>query len=589
MIAKTSSGKRFGPLADYLAHGRSGAETDRVAWTASRNLGADDPELAAALMQATARQSALVRSPVYHLAISFDHHDQVTPEQMQAVADRVLQDLGLSEYQALMVAHRDRAHAHVHIMVNRIHPETAIAWERWQDRPIIERALREQERALGLREVPGRLHHLDGREVAHDPGQTVVEHRLSERDDDGAFRNRVRDLLPQLRTARSWQELEARLGAHDLRVDGKGQGLVVTDGVHEVKASRVARDFSLRRLEDRFGVAYPHREQLTGSPAAREAGLSEAALEVAATARECERIDALRQQAYHVDQDLSSLRAQRQAFAQATEGIHAAVERFDRDLAQIYRDPEAARHLIRTAAESLGSDRIATLLRDEPEHFGALRTVPQSRALGLLTVDDDVAARSHAREASIAWREIAASEAKAVAAAQAYVRGTEARLHEALAMVYRSPTTARAAFELSVANAGAEEAVRTLAQTPDRFGALQAPGTPLPVAHLAWQALGERAGQAIEARQVTSSDLARAHADRAIARITDRRRELSAAIDGAPSRDLLSHALTRAAYQLAPNELAQLRRVLTSPQAAIVFKARGALRDIALGRDQRER
>ncbi|MGZ3570758.1 MAG: relaxase/mobilization nuclease domain-containing protein, partial [Gemmatimonadaceae bacterium] len=93
MIAKTSSGRRFGPLADYLVHGRSGIETDRVAWTASRNLGTDEPELAAALMQATARQSAMVQVPVYHLTISFDHHDRVSPDQMQAIADKVLQDL----------------------------------------------------------------------------------------------------------------------------------------------------------------------------------------------------------------------------------------------------------------------------------------------------------------------------------------------------------------------------------------------------------------------------------------------------------------------------------------------------------------
>lgn len=450
---------------------------------------------------------------------------------MQAVADRVLQDLGLSAYQALMVAHRDRAHAHVHIMVNRIHPETGVAWERWQDRPIIERALREQERALGLREVPGRLHHLDGREATRGVVQPIVEHRLSERDDHGAFRDQVRSLLPDLRAARSWDELAARLAAHNLRIEGKGQGLVVTDGVHEVKASRVGRDFSLRRLEDRFGAAYPHREQLTGLPAAREAGLSQAALEVAATARECERVDVLRQQAYRVEQELASLTAHRQAFAHATEGIHAARARFDRDVAQVYRDPEAARQSIRNVADSRGSERIATLLRDEPEHFGALRTVPQSRALGLVTVDDDAAARAEARGASTAWRALAEREAKAIASAQAYVRGTEDRLHEALATVYRSPTAARTAFELAVANAGTEEAVRTLAQTPDRLGALRSPGTPFPVAHLAWQALGERARQAIEARQLASSDLARAHADHAIARITDRRRELNAAID----------------------------------------------------------
>ena len=135
-----------------------------MAWTAGRNLGLDDPELAAAIMQATANANPQVEVPVYHLTINFDPADAVTPEQMQAVADRVLADLGLTEHQAFMVAHRDRAHPHVHIMVNRVHPDTGIAWDRWKDRPRIERTLRELERKLGLREVAGRLYQMDGKE-----------------------------------------------------------------------------------------------------------------------------------------------------------------------------------------------------------------------------------------------------------------------------------------------------------------------------------------------------------------------------------------------------------------------------------------
>jgi hypothetical protein len=589
VIAKTSSGRRFGPLADYLVHGRSGVETDRVAWTVSRNLGTDEPDLAAALMQATARQSAVVQVPVYHLTISFDHHDQVSPDQMQAIADKVLQDLGLAEYQTLMVSHRDRAHAHLHVMVNRIHPETGVAWERWQDRPIIERALREQERAFGLREVPGRLHQIDGREPHDDRALKAETPRESERDDNGAFRDRVRGLLPEARGTRSWEELEARLAAHGLRVEGKGQGLVVTDGAHEVKASRVARDFSLRRLEDRFGVPYPHREQLTGARATGEAGLSDAVLGVAATARECERVDALTQHASQAQQALSRLGAQRRAFAHSAESILGARAAFDQGLAYVYRDPEAARQLIRSIADTVGAGRVESLIREEPERFGALKIVPQARAFGLLTVDDDAAARSSARGAATLWRELATRETDATTAAQAYVRATEERLSAAFAEVYRSPTAARAAFELTVANAGPEDTIRTLAQTPDRLGALLAPGTPLPVAHLEWQALGEQARQAIDARLVTTTDLARAHTEHAITCIDSRRRDLTAAIHGAPSRDLLRHTLSRAAYQLEPRELTELRRVLTSPQAAIVFKARAALREMVLGHDERQR
>jgi hypothetical protein len=488
-----------------------------------------------------------------------------------------------------MVSHRDRAHAHLHVMVNRIHPETGVAWERWQDRPIIERALREQERAFGLREVPGRLHQIDGREAPDDRARAADAPRQSERDDNGVFRDRVRALLPEARATHSWEELEAQLAGHGLRVEGKGQGLVVTDGVHEVKASRVARDFSLRRLEDRFGVPFPHREQLNGTRAAREAGLSDAVVEVAATARECERVDALNRHAIHVQEALSRLGAERMGFAHSAESIVRARAAFDHGLAYVYHDPEAARQLIRSAADTLGAARVEALIREESERFGALRTVPQARAFGLLTIDDDAPARSSAPGAASLWRQLAERETEATTSAQAYVRATEEQLRAAFAEVYRSPTAARAAFELAVAKAGPDDAIRTLAQTPDKLGALRAPGTPLPVARLEWQALGEQARQAIDARLVTSTDLARAHTEHAITRIDNRRRDLTAAIHGSPSRDLLGHALKRAAYQLEPHELTELRRILTSPQAAIVFKTRAALREMVLGHDERQR
>ena len=157
MIAVSSSGKSFRALAAYLATGRSGAEQERVAWTANRNLPTSEPELAATFMRATAAQSDRIEKPVYHVVLSFDPDDRVDREAMERVADRVLGRLGLTEHQAVIVAHRDRAHSHVHLLVNRVHPETGKAWERWKDQPVIQQVLREEERELGLREVPGRL------------------------------------------------------------------------------------------------------------------------------------------------------------------------------------------------------------------------------------------------------------------------------------------------------------------------------------------------------------------------------------------------------------------------------------------------
>ena len=588
MIATTSSGRRFGALASYLVRGRTGAETERVAWTAGRNLGTDDPELAAPLMQATARQSALVQVPVYHLTISFDHEDRVTPEQMQAVADRVLADLGLSEHQAVMVAHRDRAHAHVHVMVNRVHPETGVAWERWQDRPRIERTLRAVERELGLREVSGRLYQLDGREAPEAAPITPGERQQAERSGDPALPDRVRAHLPELRAARSWAELEERLSEHGLRLERKGQGLVVTDGEHQVKASRVARDLSLRRLEERFAAPFPGREA-AGAPEPPREPLSPAVAEVAAAVREADHVAALRQDRFRVEQELSSLAALRHQFEGAHRALDATREGFDRALSRVYVDPEAARQSIREAASQLGAECTAAALREDPQRFGALRTVEQRRAFGLLVVADDSAARTAARDVAVRWDGLAAAEVRSATLAAEYVRRTEERFSEALSRVYRDPPAARAAFEQSLAHAGAGEATRTLAEHPDRLGALLA-GTTQPLgAGATWKHLAERAREAVEARAPTSAALASAHAERAIGAAQGRRRELDDALGRAPSVDLLERAVGRAVDRLEPRELAQLRSALTAPQAAIAFKAREAVRDMLLGREEHER
>ena len=153
----SSSSRNFASLADYLARGKSGDEPERVAWSASRNLPTDEPQLAGKIMRATAAQNDRVRDPVYHLALSFDPADQVDRATMERVADRVIAALHLQDHQVLIVAHGDRAHPHMHLLVNRVHPETGRVWNRWQDRPIIQQVLREEEKALGLRLLPGRL------------------------------------------------------------------------------------------------------------------------------------------------------------------------------------------------------------------------------------------------------------------------------------------------------------------------------------------------------------------------------------------------------------------------------------------------
>ena len=518
MIATTSSGRRFAALARYLLHGRSGEETERVAWTAGRNLGLDDPELAAAIMQATANANPQVEVPVYHLTINFDPADAVTPEQMQAVADRVLADLGLTEHQAFMVAHRDRAHPHVHIMVNRVHPDTGIAWDRWKDRPRIERTLRELERELGLREVAGRLYQMDGKGPPERAPLTNGERRQAERTGDPAFPDRVRAHLPELRAAQSWDELEATLARYGLRLERKGQGLVITDGRQHVKASRVARDLSLRRLEQRFGIPYPEREP---SAQARET-LSPAVEQVTKALDEHERVAALKGDRTHADQELAAARERLQRLNGAIERVRRASERFDAALARVYRDPPAARARFTRSGVEIGEERAAAVLGSEPEQFGALKTADRRRALGLGVARDDRPARLAAPSAAVRARELAeASSALGLAARE---QGEHADTRQG--------------------------------------------------------ATGKETDRSAEA--------ARGEAETLVRRAAERLRQLQQQLKHAPSLGLLERSIGRAVDRLMPREIAQLRRVLTAPRAAIAFKAREVVKDIVLGREEDE-
>jgi hypothetical protein len=134
VIDMSSGARTLGALARYLPSGRSGDHPERVAWSASRNLPTNDPELGSKIMRATAAQNVRVNQPVFHLALSFDPSDTVDSMAMERVADRVLDALNLKGHHVLIVSHRDRDHPHMHVLINRTHPDTGLVWNRWQDR-----------------------------------------------------------------------------------------------------------------------------------------------------------------------------------------------------------------------------------------------------------------------------------------------------------------------------------------------------------------------------------------------------------------------------------------------------------------------
>ena len=274
MIGKVTRGASFGGLAAYLT-GRA----ERVAWTEPRYLLSTDPKEIAREMEAAAGQSGRVEKPVYHLSISFDEADRPSREQMRAAVEEVLKDLGLEEHQALLVAHGDAAHPHVHVMVNRVHPETGKAQPLSHDYAKVERSLRRLEEAWGMKRVAGHHAREAGAETPdRSRSRTTGEVREARRTGGPSFPDEVRQKAGRdLSEARSWGELAGRLERHGLRVEVRGRGMVITDGERVVRASRVVAEASGPRLARRFGqtlgehlagdrAAVPHRGEAPTAP-----------------------------------------------------------------------------------------------------------------------------------------------------------------------------------------------------------------------------------------------------------------------------------------------------------------------------------
>ncbi len=116
--------------------------SDRVAWTATRNLANEDPEKAIDEMWHTAEDAARLKAgqpgrrcddPVKTLSLAWAPHQSPTRQQMEAAVDGYLKAMGWHEHQALLICHTDEPHPHVHLILNRVHPETGRILNDWKD------------------------------------------------------------------------------------------------------------------------------------------------------------------------------------------------------------------------------------------------------------------------------------------------------------------------------------------------------------------------------------------------------------------------------------------------------------------------
>lgn len=132
-------GRSFKALIGYILHDKDRAPTARrVAWAEPVNcgLGRNLKRAWYEMLLTWENRAALKRAagipltgrdndrPVLHLTLSWHPHETPDRGEMMDAALSALDWLELGEHQAIVAAHNDEPHPHVHIAVNTVHPVT---------------------------------------------------------------------------------------------------------------------------------------------------------------------------------------------------------------------------------------------------------------------------------------------------------------------------------------------------------------------------------------------------------------------------------------------------------------------------------
>jgi hypothetical protein len=260
---KTQSSKaaRVGSLLDYIvADGH--ADTQKAEYVgANGNFYSDSQQGQRAEMVALAMEANRSKDPVDHWLLSWKEGEQPTQAQCNEAVGILKRHLGLrSGHLAVFALHRNTENYHLHVVLNRVHPDTLRVEDKGWCIDKAHKALAEIIRAQGWEAEK------NARYVASRSGEVTRANSMREDlphskalDYENATGEKSCERIAQeraaaiLRDAGSWAQVHVGLAQVNIRYERKGSGAILWVGDQPLKASCIGREFSRTRMEERFG------------------------------------------------------------------------------------------------------------------------------------------------------------------------------------------------------------------------------------------------------------------------------------------------------------------------------------------------
>lgn len=257
----TSKSERIRRLILYVARAE---KSEKCLYFGARGFLTDLLDSQIAEMIALATDSVRSADTLNHYVLSWKRGESPTTEQVNEAVTLLQKEMGLEQHQIVYGLHADTDNRHLHVVVNRVDPETLRCTEinRGFDIEAGHRAIALIEhRQVWLREQNG-IYQVDRDEKlvrcnSHRDKATPVktdskkvERRTGKR---SALDIAVEEAVPLIKTATCWADVHEGLAQKGMSYHRHGNGAVIMIGDSAVKASQADRQSSFIKLQLRLG------------------------------------------------------------------------------------------------------------------------------------------------------------------------------------------------------------------------------------------------------------------------------------------------------------------------------------------------
>lgn len=259
MIPRVAArGHSFKGAGLYYLHDKQSKTSERVAWTETRNLPTHDAQKGMNWMAHTSMNAEELKriqgvkstgrkassGPVYSYSLAWQPEQSPDRDRMVSAVDETLALLNLKDHEAVIVAHNETEHPHVHVICNLVHPDTGKIASTSYDQLKLSRWAESLEQQDGKIYCEQRvINNAKRREIAaQDKEQKIVKHK----EEKHQLSQLIQNLYIQSDSGRAFQAALKHQGIELAQGDRRGFVLVDEQG----KIHSLSRQLKGQRAKD---------------------------------------------------------------------------------------------------------------------------------------------------------------------------------------------------------------------------------------------------------------------------------------------------------------------------------------------------